>query len=144
MHLPFLYFLEGLRNPVLDLIFSVITLCGEETVFMAVGMVVFWCVNKYQGYYLLCTGFVGTAVNQFLKMLCRVPRPWVNQLWRRLRDILSQADIPRPPLDFSAVLQDGIGERCFGPLCSFCACLCLYPVCTSAFTRRQTCLFPFV
>ena len=78
MVLPFLYFLEGLRNPVLDLIFSVITLCGEETVFMAVGMVVFWCVNKYQGYYLLCTGFVGTAVNQFLKMLCRVPRPWVK------------------------------------------------------------------
>ncbi|MBE6589671.1 MAG: phosphatase PAP2 family protein [Ruminococcaceae bacterium] len=73
-----LYFLESLRNPVLDAIFSVITLCGEETVFMAVGMIVFWCVGKYQGYYLLCTGFVGTVVNQFLKMLFRIPRPWVK------------------------------------------------------------------
>ena len=73
-----LYFLEGIRNSVLDALFSVITLCGEETVFMAVGMVVFWCVSKYQGYYLLCTGFLGTAINQFLKMLCRVPRPWVK------------------------------------------------------------------
>lgn len=76
--MPFLYFLEGLRNPVLDAIFSVITLFGEETVFMAVGMIVFWCVSKYQGYYLLCTGFVGTLLNQFLKILCRVPRPWVK------------------------------------------------------------------
>ncbi len=76
--MSFLYFLEGLRNSVLDALFSVITLCGEETVFMAVGMIVFWCFSKYQGYYLLCTGFIGTAINQFLKMLCRVPRPWVK------------------------------------------------------------------
>ena len=72
-----LYFLESLRNPFLDFLFSVITLCGEETVFMAVGMVVFWCVEKYQGYYLLSTGFIGTVTNQFLKILCRIPRPWV-------------------------------------------------------------------
>ena len=73
-----LYLLESLRNPVLDFFFSVITLMGEETVFMAAGMIVFWCVGKYQGYYLLCTGFVGTVINQFLKMLFRIPRPWVK------------------------------------------------------------------
>ncbi len=72
-----LYFFEDLRNPVLDAIFSFVTLFGEETIFMAVGMIFFWCVSKYQGYYLLCTGFVGTIVNQFLKMLFRIPRPWV-------------------------------------------------------------------
>lgn len=76
--MSFLYFLEGLRNPVLDAIFSVVTLFGEETIFMAIGMIVFWCVSKSQGYYLLCTGFVGTLLNQFLKILCRVPRPWVK------------------------------------------------------------------
>ncbi|MBO5971031.1 MAG: phosphatase PAP2 family protein [Clostridia bacterium] len=76
--MPFLYFLQELRNPVLDAIFSVITLCGEETVFMAVGMIVFWCISKYQGYYLLSVGFVGTLLNQFLKMLFRIPRPWVR------------------------------------------------------------------
>lgn len=76
--MSFLYFLESLRCSVLDAFFSVITLCGDETVFMAVGMIVFWCVNKYQGYYLLCTGFAGTVLNQFLKILCRVPRPWVK------------------------------------------------------------------
>lgn len=76
--MSFLYFLEGLRNPILDFLFSVITLCGEETVFMAIGMIVFWCVNKHDGYYLLCVGFIGTLLNQFLKMMFRIPRPWVK------------------------------------------------------------------
>ncbi len=76
--MSFLYLLEDIRNPVLDFIFSLITLLGEETAFMAVGMVVFWCVDKYRGYFLLCIGFVGTLINQFLKMLFRIPRPWVK------------------------------------------------------------------
>ncbi len=76
--MSFLYFLEGIRNPVLDFLFSVITLCGDETVFMAVGLIFFWCVSKSQGYYLLCTGFIGTVINQFLKIVCQVPRPWVK------------------------------------------------------------------
>ena len=76
--MSFLYFLEDLRNPILDFFFSVITLFGEETIFMAVGMIVIWCVDKYKGYYLLCVGFLGTVLNQFLKILCRVPRPWVK------------------------------------------------------------------
>lgn len=76
--MSFLYFLEGLRNPVLDFFFSFITLFGEETIFMAVGMIVFWCVDKFKGYYILCVGFFGTVLNQFLKIVCRVPRPWVK------------------------------------------------------------------
>ena len=50
--MSFLYWLEDLRNPIFDFIFSVITLFGEETIFMAVGMIIFWCLNKYDGYYL--------------------------------------------------------------------------------------------
>lgn len=76
--MSFLYFLEGLRNPVLDVLFSIVTLCGEETVFMAIGLIIFWCFNKNQGYYLLCVGFLGTVLNQFLKMVFRIPRPWVK------------------------------------------------------------------
>ncbi len=77
MLMSFLYFLEGIRCGFFDAFFSVVTLFGEETLFMAFGMIIFWCVDKYKGYYVLCVGFLGTVINQFLKMLFRVPRPWV-------------------------------------------------------------------
>ena len=73
-----LYFFESLRNSVLDGFFSLITLLGEETAFMAIAIIVFWCFSKFQGYFLLLTGFMGTVINQFLKMIFRIPRPWVK------------------------------------------------------------------
>lgn len=41
-------------------------------------VVVFWCVSKWEGYYLMTIAFCGTVLNQFLKLICRVPRPWVR------------------------------------------------------------------
>ena len=76
--MSFLYFLEGLRNLFFDTIFSLITMLGEETAFMAIAIIVFWCFDKFQGYFLLLTGFLGTIINQFLKMIFRIPRPWVK------------------------------------------------------------------
>ena len=76
--MQFLYLLERIRNPFLDAFFSVITLLGDETLFIAIAITVFWCVNKRTGYYLLTVGFFGTLLNQFLKLVCRVPRPWVR------------------------------------------------------------------
>ena len=76
--MSFLYFLEGLRNPFLDAFFSTITHLGEETFFIVLGLVFFWCINKKEGYYLLSIGFIGTIVNQFLKLWFRIPRPWVK------------------------------------------------------------------
>lgn len=72
-----LYWFESIRTPVLDAIMSTVTRLGEETVFMVIAMLVFWCVDKRRGYYLLSVGFVGTLLNQWLKIVCRVPRPWV-------------------------------------------------------------------
>lgn len=72
-----LYWFQSVRHPVLDVIMSSVTRLGEETVFMVIAMFVFWCVDKRRGYYLLTVGFVGTLINQWLKILCRVPRPWV-------------------------------------------------------------------
>ena len=45
---------------------------------MAAAIIVFWCVSKSCGYYMLTVGFVGTIVNQFLKLVFRIPRPWVK------------------------------------------------------------------
>lgn len=74
----FLRFLEGIRNPVFDFFFSLITKLGEETAFMAVAIVIFWCFSKKDGYYILSVGFIGTILNQFLKLIFKIPRPWVK------------------------------------------------------------------
>jgi len=75
--MEFLYVLERLRVPGLNEFMLFITQFGEETAFLAVAMVVFWCVDKRRGYYIMAVGFIGTMANQFLKLACRVPRPWV-------------------------------------------------------------------
>lgn len=72
-----LYFLESIRVPVLNELMLLITKLGEETAFLAIALIVFWCVNKRQGYYLMAVGFLSTMINHFLKLICRVPRPWV-------------------------------------------------------------------
>ena len=73
-----LYLFESIRNPFLDSFFALITHLGSETLFLAIAIVVFWCVSKKEGYYLMTVGFIGTLLNQFLKLICRVPRPWVK------------------------------------------------------------------
>lgn len=76
--MEFLYFLEDLRNPVLNFIMQLLTHLGEETIFMAVAMFCLWCLDKMAGYYLLTIGFLGTQINQLLKVIFRIPRPWVK------------------------------------------------------------------
>jgi undecaprenyl-diphosphatase len=40
-------------------------------------LIVFWCVDKYRGYFVLGVGLMGTVLSQFMKLLFRIPRPWV-------------------------------------------------------------------
>lgn len=75
--MQFLYFLENLRVPGLNEFFLLITKLGEETAFLALALVFFWCVDKRRGYYLMAVGFAGTIASQAMKIACRIPRPWV-------------------------------------------------------------------
>ena len=71
-----LYFLEKLRVPVLNELMLLVTQLGEETAFLVLALIIFWCVDKRRGYYVMAVGFVGMTLNQILKLICRVPRPW--------------------------------------------------------------------
>ncbi|MBP3436493.1 MAG: phosphatase PAP2 family protein [Clostridia bacterium] len=73
-----LYAIASIRNPVFDVFFSLVTRFGEEVIYLAVALFFIWCVDKFEGYYILSVGFLGVIVNQFLKIVCRVPRPWVK------------------------------------------------------------------
>ncbi len=75
--MDFLRFLEDIRTPVLTQFMSAITYCGSELFFLALAVIVFWCVSKRGGYYILLVGFLGTACSQFMKIWFRIPRPWV-------------------------------------------------------------------
>lgn len=76
--MEFLYILEDLRTPLWDQVLSVVTHLGSEIVFMVLAVAMYWCISKAQGLYLLSVGCLGTTLNQFLKITCRVPRPWVK------------------------------------------------------------------
>ena len=75
--MEFLYLLEKIRMPGLNELMLTVTHLGEETAFLVLALVVFWCVDKYRGYFVLGVGLMGTALSQFMKLLFRVPRPWV-------------------------------------------------------------------
>ena len=73
-----LYALEKIRTPFWNGVMSAVTQLGGEVIFIVAAVVVFWGVSKWEGYYLMTIAFCGTVLNQFLKLICRVPRPWVR------------------------------------------------------------------
>ncbi len=76
--MEFLYFLENLRTGIGNVFFSLITMFGEEVLFLVFALILFWCVDKKKAYYIMICGFVASLAGQFLKLLCKIPRPWVR------------------------------------------------------------------
>ncbi len=72
-----LYFFESIRTPFLDAIMLALTVLGSETAFLVLALLLFWCVDKTRGYLVLSVGLVGTVINLALKLLFRIPRPWI-------------------------------------------------------------------
>ncbi len=75
--MEFLRVLESVRTPALSAFMAAITYFGDETVFMIVAITFFWCVSKRQGYYIFAVGLGGIVASQWLKLIFRIPRPWV-------------------------------------------------------------------
>ena len=77
-YLEVLYFIAQMRCPFLDFLFETITHLGEETLFLVISILFFWCINKREGYFILLSGLFGTLINQAAKITFRVDRPWVK------------------------------------------------------------------
>ncbi len=109
-----LYLLERIRIPVLNEIMLLVTQLGEETAFLALALIFFWCVDKKKGYFIMSVGFVGTMANQFLKLVFRIPRPWVLD---ENFTILEQAKEAATGYSFpSGHTQTAVGT--FGAICA--------------------------
>lgn len=76
--MEFLHSLEKIRIPGLNEFMLGVTYLGDEIAFLVAALILFWCVDKRKGYYILAIGFIGTICNQFMKLTFRVPRPWVR------------------------------------------------------------------
>lgn len=76
--MEFLYALEKIRVPGLNEFMLAITTLGEETALLVIALILFWCMDKRRGYYILSVGLLGTVANQFMKLWFRIPRPWVR------------------------------------------------------------------
>lgn len=69
--------IASVRTPFLDAVMQGITFLGQETVFIIAAMLLLWCWDKKWGYRFLAFYFVGSSLNQILKSIFLIPRPWV-------------------------------------------------------------------
>ncbi len=70
-------YLAGIRTPLLEQVFSLITRFGEETVAVLLICTVFWCIDKKLGYGIGLSMFFSGLLVQGLKIGFRVDRPWI-------------------------------------------------------------------
>lgn len=59
--MDFLRLLAAGRCGALDTFFSSLTYFGSEIAFMAAALLIFWCIDKRQGYYVFLVGEIGRA-----------------------------------------------------------------------------------
>lgn len=71
-----LYFIEPLRMPLLDRFFLFVTNIGDEAFILILTLIIFWCLNKKHGYFMVLVIFYGLCANMVLKIMFRIPRPW--------------------------------------------------------------------
>ncbi len=77
LNMQILYALAALRNPFLNYLMLGITYIGSEAGSIIAVLIFYWCINKYDGYYLMANFLFGTASVLGLKISFKVPRPFV-------------------------------------------------------------------
>ena len=73
-----LWALEGMRTPFLDFLFKTITRLGEIPILVITFCILYWCVSKKIGYILGLSFLLSSLVVQGMKIVFRVPRPWIT------------------------------------------------------------------
>ncbi len=69
--------LAALRNPFLNYLMMGITTIGSEAGSIVAVLIIYWCVDKFDGYYMMANLMFGTASALGLKLWAQVPRPFV-------------------------------------------------------------------
>ena len=75
---PIMLFFQSIRVPVGDIIAKAITYCGDAPVAILVLLIIYWCVDKRMGFAFGGTLLPANCSMNILKVIFRVPRPWVQ------------------------------------------------------------------
>ncbi len=81
MHITYLIVLQTIRElfgGIFNGFMQQITVFAEGTVTFLVMAAVYWCIHKRTGQFMACNVAIACTMNQFLKAVCKVERPWVR------------------------------------------------------------------
>ena len=81
MDITYLLWLQGLREsmgPILDGFSNFVSSVIVGPVAIVVVALLYWCVDKRAGWYVLTSFAIGTNINQTLKDYFCIPRPWMR------------------------------------------------------------------
>ncbi len=77
LNMQILNALAEVRNPFLNNLMMAITNVGSEMASITIVLIIYWCINKYDGYYMMANFMYGTASVLGLKACFQIPRPFV-------------------------------------------------------------------
>ena len=75
---PIMLFFQSISTPALDFIAKAVTYCGDAPVAILLLLIIYWCVDKRTGFAFGGTLLPANFSMNILKVIFRVPRPWVQ------------------------------------------------------------------
>ena len=107
--------IAGTRTPFFNGVMSGVTILGEEMAFIVIGLILFWCFDKKYGYRFLFMYVAGNFLNQLLKSIFMIPRPWVIdkdfEIVEAARDGASGWSFPSGHTQSAVLLYGGLSRR---------------------------------
>ncbi|MBO6060531.1 MAG: phosphatase PAP2 family protein [Clostridia bacterium] len=107
--------IAGTRTPFFNGVMSGVTILGEEMAFIVIGLILFWCFDKKYGYRFLFMYVAGNFLNQLLKSIFMIPRPWVIdedfEIVEAAREGASGWSFPSGHTQSAVLLYGGLSRR---------------------------------
>ena len=86
MELEILRNIQSIANPFLDILFQLITMCGEQIVLISIIAVIYWALDKKFGEYIAYSVLTSVLLNNTIKDIFKMKRPIGEKGIRTLRE----------------------------------------------------------
>lgn len=86
MELEILRSIQSIANPFLDILFQLITMCGEQIVLISIIAVIYWTLDKKFGEYIAYSVLTSVLLNNTIKDIFKMKRPIGEKGIRTLRE----------------------------------------------------------